>query len=300
MTRRGFTLIELLVVIAIIAVLIGLLLPAVQKVRDAAARTQCQNNLKQIALAAHSYEGATGRFPPGVNNSDASIQTTYGWSAPPEPGKWFGLFVALFPYYEQDGLLRNITITVSLPQNTNCNGPNAVGGQWVKVLACPSETAWPGGVPVEQHGTMYFGLSSYGGCSGTSATDPMASLMLKNGIFYMNSAIRVPDVTDGTSNTLFFGERSRLNLQTSSTAYATGGWAWVNQYAQEDNTMNTSVAMEGMNPHNIDPFGSQHVGGTMSNFAFADGSVRPIFKSISSVDYQRLGCRNDGKPVTLP
>src|SRR6267142_2151772 len=108
-TRAGFTLIELLVVIAIIAILIGLLVPAVQKVRDAAQRTQCHNNLKQIGLAAHNYHGDFQRLPPGLNLPG---QTGFGWGPEPDTGKYYGLHVALFPYYEQDNLRNSIVVNV--------------------------------------------------------------------------------------------------------------------------------------------------------------------------------------------
>jgi prepilin-type N-terminal cleavage/methylation domain-containing protein/prepilin-type processing-associated H-X9-DG protein len=293
MRRRGFTLIELLVVIAIIAILIGLLLPAVQKVRDAAARMQCQNNLKQIGLAAHHYHDTYNVFPPAVNMPG---QQNFGWAPAPAPNKWFGLHVALFPYYEQDNLRRGLVDNVPNPHNVNCNGPNSIGAQVIKILICPAD----GGMPptgVGQFNNLYFGLTSYGGCSGTSATTTNGLQSLKNGIFYMNSSIAFKNITDGTSNTLLFGERSRRNLQVTSSSEALGGWAWVNQFAQEDNTMNASEPMEGVAFHDLNQFGSQHSGGAISNFTFADGSVKSLQKSISIVVFQRLACRNDGQVI---
>src|SRR5262249_33816709 len=111
--RRGFTLIELLVVIAIIAILIGLLLPAVQKVRDAAARMQCSNNLKQLGLACHNYEGVYGRFPPGYTQE----------RIPPPSGAFQGhsVFYFLLPYIEQDNLFKSMDPAV--PLNNKVNNP---------------------------------------------------------------------------------------------------------------------------------------------------------------------------------
>jgi prepilin-type N-terminal cleavage/methylation domain-containing protein/prepilin-type processing-associated H-X9-DG protein len=293
--RAGFTLIELLVVIAIIAILIGLLLPAVQKVRDAAARMQCQNNLKQVGLAAHNFHDTYQRFPAAINIPG---EEKFGWPGAPDPTRWYGLHMALFPFYEQDNLRRNLVDNVANPQYVNCKGPNSVGAQVVKILVCPSDSAMPS-PPVGTYGTYYFGLTSYGGCSGTfkTNTSPPAPGVLPNGIFFMNSAVTIPGITDGTSNTLLFGERSRLNLPATSTSQSLGGWAWANFYAQEDNTMNASEPMEGVAVHDLNQFGSQHSGGSIANFCFADGSVKSLPKSLNIVTFQRLAARNDGQVI---
>jgi prepilin-type N-terminal cleavage/methylation domain-containing protein/prepilin-type processing-associated H-X9-DG protein len=294
MKRQAFTLIELLVVIAIIAILIALLVPAVQKVREAAARSQCQNNLKQIALAAQNYHDSFKRFPPALNFPNPPA----GWDKEPDPGKYYGLHVALFPYYEQGSLRDKLVVNVPNPHSTNCMGPNSIGATVIGLLICPTESQWPSG-PVGMFGNLYFGLTSYGGCSGTSATTSVAAASLKNGIFFMNSRVRHGLITDGSSNTLMFGERSRMNLAVTSSSQALGGWAWANDLAQEDNTMNASQLPDGAGPHGLDVFGSQHSGGSISNFAFADGTVRSISNNISIVTFQRLASRNDGQVVDV-
>jgi prepilin-type N-terminal cleavage/methylation domain-containing protein/prepilin-type processing-associated H-X9-DG protein len=289
MKRSGFTLIELLVVIAIIAILIGLLLPAVQKVREAAARLQCQNNLKQIGLAAHNYHDANKRFPPAINLPGAK-----NWPAPPDAGLYYSLHIAMFPFYEQDNLRRNVVINVPNPHYTNCIGPDSFGAQIVQILICPSESAFPG-QPVGTYRTYYFGLTSYGGCSGTSPTTTDGSQSKQDGIFYINSKVRIPGISDGTSNTLMFGERSRLNLPPTNTSQSLGGWAWVNQYALEDFTENASVPMEGFALHDLNAFGSQHAGNG-ANFAFADGSVHFISASVDLFNVLRpLATRAGGE-----
>ena len=126
--RRGFTLIELLVVIAIIAILIGLLLPAVQKVREAASRMSCQNNLKQIALAAHNYHDATGRFPTG-----ARLPVDVGGT----PSGGTNVWVELLPYFEQDNLYKKWDSNDN--RNNVAGGRNATQAQVIKILLCPSD-----------------------------------------------------------------------------------------------------------------------------------------------------------------
>src|SRR5262249_38454273 len=155
MKRKGFTLIELLVVIAIIAILIGLLVPAVQKVREAAARIQCQNNLKQLGLAAHNYHSTFKRFPPAINMPG---QEQFGWPPAPDQAKWYSMTMALLPFIEQDNLRKNVIDNVANPHYQNCNGPNSIGAQVINIEVCPSDSAMPD-PPVGQYsGTYYFGL----------------------------------------------------------------------------------------------------------------------------------------------
>jgi prepilin-type N-terminal cleavage/methylation domain-containing protein/prepilin-type processing-associated H-X9-DG protein len=211
--RAGFTLIELLVVIAIIGVLIGLLLPAVQKVREAANRVRCQNNLKQIGVALHNYEGANQVFPPGyvANPGDPAM-------GPVDPqfndaGPGWGWMTFLLPYVEQDNLYK--ALNLSLP----CYHPaNAAAVRTpVKVFRCPSD--FGGGNPafggtvnvvdINDNTLAVFGRSNYVASVGSSTLWCSWPVTLQpNGAMYRNSTTRVADVTDGLSQTVFVGERS--------------------------------------------------------------------------------------------
>jgi prepilin-type processing-associated H-X9-DG protein len=170
-SRLGFTLFQLLVVIAIIAILIGLLLPAVQKVREAAARMQSSNNLKQIGLAAFNYYDVNKAFPPGCDSQN------------------FSAAAHLLPYLEQDNVFKMIDLKKSVDDEANANARKVV----IKTFLAPMD-------PV----TM--GKEDYGPTNYLFNAGSKPDLTDNDGIFYRDSKITIADITDGTSNTLFTGE----------------------------------------------------------------------------------------------
>jgi prepilin-type N-terminal cleavage/methylation domain-containing protein/prepilin-type processing-associated H-X9-DG protein len=317
--RLGFTLIELLVVIAIIAVLIGLLLPAVQKVREAAARTQCQNHLKQIGLAVHGYHDVAGALPPSRTDDGPT------WC------------VFLLPYLEQDNLYRRFDFTEPWPGQT---APE-LDGVTLKVFTCPARRApalstegdthsgigdWPGIVgsyPTKPHKPGPVG--DYAACVGDTFTDsPEAP-----GTGAFGSAIRQPgettavrlpagyvpargpytfrNVADGQSNTLFVGEK-HVNVQgfgRSSGPNFSGTQRCRDNCMFNGNEAATSgraagptfplAQREEVCTDNNRRFGSWHTGGV--NFAFGDGSVRSLAFSTFGDVLKALATRDGGEVV---
>jgi len=200
--HSGFTLIELLVVIAIIAILIALLLPAVQQAREAARRTQCKNNLKQLALAAHNYADVHNSFP---LQAQASL---YGYSAQAQ----------LLPFYEQGNLhaLIDFTrpLTIGLPWNPQVNpAVAAVASARIPILMCPSDS----GNPMSTDG---FGFAWAGGnylVNGGAGVQRNYCSRINDGLFWSGSSTKFRDITDGTSNTVFMAETLFGNRQAATT-----------------------------------------------------------------------------------
>jgi prepilin-type N-terminal cleavage/methylation domain-containing protein/prepilin-type processing-associated H-X9-DG protein len=316
-TRPGFTLIELLIVIGVIAVLIGLLLPAVQKVREAANRMKCANNLKQIALAAHHFHTDQSKFPTG-----ARLPVVVGG----RPTEASNLWVELLPYIEQDNLYRQWDYNDN--RNNVAGGRNATQAQVIKLLLCPSDPL-PELVVKFEHALAprwawgFYGLSSYGGNAGQrsfpTGGSPAFPRMTRDGIFFIDSRVSLTDVSagDGTSNTFLFGERyhhdpeyDRRQPDVFPLALASiarlGMWGHVSgQAVMGSVALHTAVRINYGVPPGGDrstledrscAFGSGHPGG--ANFAFADGSVRFVGESTPLLTLQALSTRAGGEVVS--
>jgi prepilin-type N-terminal cleavage/methylation domain-containing protein/prepilin-type processing-associated H-X9-DG protein len=229
--RLGFTLIELLVVIAIIAVLVGLLLPAVQKVREAANRMSCSNNLKQLGLALHNYESAYGRFPAAWNvlgQPDPAVPQTYALPSPttgatPNPAiVGASVFVLILPYLEQNNVYQQVDVTKSFFNPANMPPTNLAYSTVLKVFLCPSAPG-PGaidysaelaqsfsnfGVILNYPPGLIFGRTDYAPDAGMSADIPGININAGASIIVQPPAqpVRFADITDGTSNTIMLAE----------------------------------------------------------------------------------------------
>ncbi len=230
--RRGFTLIELLVVIAIIAVLIGLLLPAVQKVREAAARAKCSNNFKQLGLALHNFHDANSRFPPGYGTVGDKFQvpnwmggSVTGWNNPPSDGGRVRSWMAnILPFAEQDALFRLLPLN---PKNAFMAQQHGVPDNdspktLVPIFLCPSD---PRGYQLYAGSTVYpaSSFTSYAAVGGIDSwTDNWPN---SDGIIHWRSKTTIVDVADGSSNTLMVGERPW-----SDTANTYGWWGSLSTY----------------------------------------------------------------------
>lgn len=294
---RGFTLIELLVVIAIIAMLIALLLPAVQQAREAARRSQCRNNLKQMGLALHNYHESYQTLPPGyVSLFDAASNDTgpgWGWAS------------RLLPQLDQMAVSKRINVNVGIEQPANA----AMRVTTFPVFLCPSDTATPTwtawqrslttGANIAQIGDV--ATSNYVGMFGTS--EPGVG---GDGLFFRDSRVRVGDIKDGTSTTLAVGERSQKLGEASWTG------AVLNAVLVPDpsdgigagppepaSSIVLGHAGDGFSPgdprSHVNQFYAFHGG---VQFLFADGHVSLLNRSMNYSVYRSLATRDGRETVS--
>jgi prepilin-type N-terminal cleavage/methylation domain-containing protein/prepilin-type processing-associated H-X9-DG protein len=298
-SRRAFTLVELLVVIAIIAVLIGLLLPAVQKVRAAANRTSCTNNLKQIGLALHNFENTNGKFPPGV-----VLGPFPEWGIT-QPGARNGCVTFLLPYLEQ-GALNNLyhwEVDAADPLNQP-----AVNTQ-IKVVQCPSAepnrlAAYP-----EQYGTRTWACTDYApligispGLVGLGLVDRVGNY---RGVLDENFMARPADILDGTSNTAVYAESAGQPKVWQGGRYvpgiltAGGGWSFYTHRVEVQGSDFTGTVRPGpcaINCTSQREVYSFHPGG--ANALLADGSVHFLRAGIDIRVLARLVTRAGGEVIS--
>jgi prepilin-type N-terminal cleavage/methylation domain-containing protein len=296
--RSGFTLIELLVVIAIIAILIALLVPAVQKVREAAARTQCANNLKQIGLGFHTYHDVFKSFPPGRIDQNGGAD----WC------------VFLLPYIEQAALFKEW----DMKKLYYAQSPAMVQAQ-VPTFYCPGRrTAADNMLSISGDMGVPGALGDYGVCDGDDSSDHVYNEMSANGAIILSSygdgpgvatqwhsLTNMDSITDGTSNTFLVGEKHVIlgkfgvGGDVNGTEFHGDG----SIYNSDPENINASRVASPSCPLAISAtttfnrqFGSWHK--DICQFVMCDGSVHAIAVSIDVENYRRLGVRNDGLPIT--
>lgn len=283
--RTAFTLIELIVVIAITGVLAGLLLAAVQLVRAAAYRTQCQNNLRQIGLALQHYHDTNGAFPPGCQGND-SPQPFMSWMA------------RLLPFVEQQGLYAEALAAFRQAAFFERPPHRQILERAMPLFVCPAD-----GRLNRQAGSLAVGLTSYQGVDGRS-------LSVFDGILYLDSAVRLADITDGASATLMVGERppsrdERLGWWYAGWGFGRTGVGDLFLGVRERNI--TAYRRCPRGPYHFVPgtgddcdashFWSRHSGG--AHFLFCDGSVRFLAYSADPI-MPALATRAGGEPVSPP
>jgi prepilin-type processing-associated H-X9-DG protein len=318
-------------VIAVIGTLVALLLPAVQAAREAARRSQCQSQIRQLAIASHNFHDTHGSFPPGV------YQLSFG---PAPKFRGVTLFVKLLPYLEQTALAEGWDETD--PLNNTVGGASSKTATRLKVLVCPSDFIPTN--PVDSGSNRWYGLTSYGGNGGTRSYDPQFAT--GDGVFFVigpgsqtaptGKPIRMAEITDGTSNCALFGERCHFDPNHDSFAKgltvgmgqnlnAMGVMGWwaasggrlaggdVTLSAYDRVNFRTPAPLSAggsMSPPATDYntyqyyndrktccFSSLHPGG--ANFALADGSTRFIAQTIPLINLQRLCVRDDGQTLQL-
>ena len=293
--RRGFTLIELLVVIAIIAVLIGLLLPAVQKVRESASRARCTNQLKQMALAINNYQATLGYYPSGGTVPWANI-IRVGGTAVQAPEQEVGWAFQILPYIEQDRVFKN-------PDD------NTIFKTIIPIYNCPSRR---GPTVVDYNSNLDHALMDYAAAVPGNVNDDTGTTMWQGGDFtepldsvYFGVIVRAKSksgsvtparVEDGLSNTFVFGEKRLETLN-----YSIGDWhddrGWTDGW-DPDVLRVTTISPIRDAPSGVTgyEFGGPHP--VSMNGAFADGSVHAIAYTIDKAVFNSLGDRRDGKNLS--
>lgn len=311
----AFTLIELLVVIAIIAILVSLLLPAVQQAREAARRTQCKNNLKQLGLALHSYHDVFRTFPPGYTSRTVATADPIA----DETGPGYAWSFALLPYVEQKNLFEAVDTNLDAADPVNLAQVRAAT---FSTFLCPSDPAPvtfavidANGHALTLPGSNYPGIFGYGSVTMSPGNS--------TGVFYRNSSVKIRDITDGSSNTICVGERRsehRFNqvadaVSADSTWYAaipgvirTAGMTGMMASLTEGpgsmvlGHVGQTMTMAGMpmqmhstpnQTNHIVHFSSAHTGGVQ--FVLCDGSVHFLSENIDYNTFRALGERSDGQ-----
>lgn len=295
--NRAFTLVELLVVIAIIGILIGMLLPAVQQVREAARRIHCSNNLKQIGLALHMYHDTRGALPAGWIATDEDGEPGWGWGA------------AVLPFLERGNLYSQVDLTIPIDDEL----VEDVRVQVIDTYLCQSDTSdeimdldflledhdhggpgsfspGPHGGDGHEHGEdIFVSRGNYSGVFGSLEIE--GNHRNGDGAFFENSEVQFRDVYDGLSNTMVVGER-RADLGTVT-------WVGVSPAVEEPFARIVGSADHTPNHRDshFEDFSSRHPGG--ANFVFGDGSVRLISDQIDETAYRSLSTKDGGEVAVV-
>ena len=271
----GFTLVELLVVVAIIGILIGMLLPAVQQVREAARRITCANNLTQLGIAVHNYEFGHQHLPPGVSD------TAPGPILSQEKGLHVGFLVALLGHIEERGIADHFDVKVGTYAKANAPARQ----QPVDTFICPSAST----TSMNVGGTA--AITHYAGCHhGTEAPIDVDN----NGLLFLNSKVTYGDIYDGSSNTILVGE---FLTAADSFGWASGTRSSLRNTGNYVDPLGRGGAMtvdltSSLPADEVGGFGSYHNGG--ANFCLADGSMHFLSYNITATLFNNLGNRKDG------